>query len=203
MYYLDDPKRKFTLFINYRVASRSLEAWFHSLGHDEPLPHRLNDSYAKLQEDTRKIIVVRDPIDRFVSMLNHPSAFGYDPVKYVNKNKVEEFLTFLESGESKADAHFDLQSRCADSENIDMRGLFTDIVRIEDGSPTEQLNKLLGVEGDTARVNVTAEKVLLPINKHGFDYTLSGTVSKDDLTSEQINRIKGVFKQDFLNFYPL
>ncbi len=234
MYYLEDKERKFILFWSPRVACMSLKYWFHGLTETEMPPSTAGQKVTceKMQRlDCKKIIVVRNPIDRFVSILNHTIIYRYiegripDPhkdanwgfVKHKGRNRIDPLLDYIEKNGVLSDHHFELQCFSHDNPkyhiDTNVSKMMTHVVKIEDNLPAigkkskNNPEKLFpSVIPELNRI-VGTESVDWTINTGKDARTLFSArgieyLEKADLTGEQINRIKKLYHYDFLYFYP-
>lgn len=233
MYYLEDKKREFILFWSPRVACTSMKFWFRDLTGEE-LPLNNNEqqgTYEKLHDnDFKKIIVVRNPIGRFVSILNHTVIYGniedriphpkedadWSFVKYKGKDRIDPLLDYIEENGLLSNHHFELQCFSHDNPKghtyTNIGKLMTHVVKIEDNLPIipkknknndekvfpsviPELNRIVGADVIDWTINTGRDARDL-FAKKGIEY-----VTIDDLTEEQIKRIKKLYYYDFKYFY--
>lgn len=204
MYYLEDKKRKFIIFWSARVACTSLKEWFKKLGGENEKTAYMTISKMKctdkiLNSKLKKIVVVRDPVKRFVSILNHYSLIGL----YIHdktKGRIEKLLRLLEKKGTTINHHFELQCYVHDDweygDELHKRenfiGYFDEILKLEDGPLIPRLNSLLGLSTPDVVVNTTARNNL----------AIEGVeiVTVDDLTVDHIKRIQNLYYYDYFNF---
>ena len=200
MYYLKDDKRKIILFWNPRCACMSLKHWFHELtGTDMPPDtNEQKATYEMMRQDGhKKIIVVRDPIKRFVSICNHLIIYDYISEELKGIERVDALLDFIEKNGTNSNHHFELQCLSHDNPdahlNEDVAGRFAHIIKIEDGNIISELNKIVGTKTEDYQINIGTHFNRL------FDEM--GIMRITHLTKEQEERVKKIYSQDYKHFY--
>jgi hypothetical protein len=217
-YYLKNLDKKFLLFHNPRCACTTLKAWAHAAKYTE-LPEWRDETIIcatwineligfENNKEFKKILVVRNPINRFISFLNFSVTFEFIG-DYYGKERIDLFLDYLENIKMEGllpDIHYQPQF-------IDRPGFFTHIIKLEDFQLIKVLNLITGsnVQEDLM-INKTSMKFNYPDEfkyegrelgycKKEFDYSKIELITRKDLTEEQTKRIKELYKKDFY-YYP-
>jgi len=146
---------------------------------------------ARQVEKDLKIIVVRNPINRFVSVLNHPLIFDYIDTDY-SMGRIDKLLDYLENN-GMDNGHFLPQSN-------QPKAYFTNIVRVEGGDLIKQLNEITGIRTEDYFLNSIEDKLSNP-NNYEFDYRQLDIIKPEHLTKQQESRIRELYKSDFTEFY--
>ena len=212
MYPLINSRRKFILYWNARCACTSLKNWFYFVdknvtsdvvminGNGVVLPSKMIHfvtpyieeplRISKEYRDHRSILVTRNPVDRLVSVLNHPVLESMEITNLVkDKNqRLNDLLRFLESKDMNTNVEHHLNLQCLFPDNHNMhkgpiRGIFDRILRIEDGPVIPRLNDLLGTKVPDFHENISKKDSFVPSN-------------------EQVDRIKKLYAWDYFHFYP-
>lgn len=213
MYPLINSKHKFLLYWNARCACTSLKNWFYFLdrvdtgksviavnGNGIVLPSkkvhmvvpyiekplRIRERY----KDYTSILVTRNPVDRLVSVLNHPvlETMRITRFEKSKSERMDDLLDFLESIDLNVDVEHHLNMQCLYSDNHNyhkgpIRGMFDHILRIEDGPVIPRLNRILNVVVPDFRENISPKDSYVP-------------------TAAQVKRIKVLYGWDYFHFYP-
>jgi len=210
-FYLQNPDMKYLVFHNPRCACTTVKQWHSRVIHptltDTFVDHtKIKYSIDHLEEhpDWKRILVVRDPVDRLVSVMNHSIVSNY--IQGWNElpkaERIERFIELIDNGGRVLDPHFQQQY-------IHRPGFFTDIVRIEDGNLIERLNELTGAVVPDIHANVTAEKrdiadsLLHEGARHGynkkraFDYAKFELMTRADLNDKHLGVIWREYYNDF------
>lgn len=217
-FYLKNMEEKFLLFHNPKCACTTLKGWAYSVKYPESTEWKDEtircaiwmDELVELGKDDefKRILVVRNPIHRFVSSLNSPVIFDFIG-EYYGKERISIFLDYLiniRDRELLPDIHLQPQF-------IDHQEFFTHIIRLEDAPLIPTLNSIVGVDCLNISHNITSLKFENPkyftregvdwgynVNKD-FDYTKIEKVTVEDLTEKHIKIIKELYRKDF-NYYP-
>ncbi len=168
--------KNFILYSSPRCAVTSLHEWFKTF---RPLKSKI-------------IIVVRNPINRFASTLNHPLIFKYIGNEY-SKKRIDMLLTYLEKNGIGVNEHFQLQSDKPAS-------YFTHIIRMEDGNIINKLNQITNSTSEDFLLNSAQDKLDNPDN-YDFDYSKIEIITPSDFNDKHLARIRSLYKSDFENFY--
>jgi len=206
MYYHDLGKQ--VLFWNPRCGLSTLREWCSRVT-KEKIPLTPEGPYAKVGEGKENILIVRDPIDRFVSILNHPLVFHYlGPAMGIGR--IELFLDLLEKNGLNFNDHLRLQCRLQDKPGVheteDISSFFTHIIRLEDGNLIEKVNKLTRNTISDIWENTRDKKLkhFIAYNpgKYPYKFTDMDMITEDILNEERIERIKKLYHWDYIHFYP-
>ncbi len=234
MYYLEDKERKFILFWSARVACTSMRFWFCDLT-DTKAQEGLGGQMATFEKmhdtDSKRIIVVRNPISRFVSILNHTIIYAYIEgriphphddkewsfVKYKGADRIDPFLDYLERDGLRTNHHFELQCLSPDRpdwhKHNDVSKMMTHIIKVEDYLPIIELKCKNNPEKKFPSVIPELNRI---VGSDVIDWTINtGRDARDlfikkgieyvtinDLTDTHIERIKKLYHYDFKHFYP-
>ena len=208
MYFLKDDAHKFVIFWNARCACTSVKNWVYFYTKNIPeefigiilkgnvqLPSTSIHSIVPYNEEAyrelignpgyKKVIVVRNPYDRFVSVLDHPVLGTLDLKMGSDAETAEKLLSTLEQKGCLIDHHFGQQVFLSDAPEVDFStviGMFDHIIRCEDSDVTQQLNSIF---------NYTRQ----------FKLNVSDKKDKLQLTYEQKQRIRKLYEKDFNFFY--
>lgn len=208
MYFLKDDAHKFVIFWNARCACTSVKNWVYFYTKNIPeefvgvilkgnvqLPstaiHSMvpynEEAYRELTENNgyKKVIVVRNPYDRFVSVLDHPILGEFGLKTDTDVETAEKLLAFLEEKGCLIDHHFGQQVFLPDNPDADFSTViskFDHVIRCEDGDVTKQLNTIFNC------------------SRH-FELNVSDKKDKIQLSYEQRQRIRKLYEKDFKFFY--
>lgn len=189
MYFLKNDHRKFIIFWNARCACTSVKNWFYFYeknipneyvavimkidGEEVRIPsikiHQISpynsDSYANLNgnEGYMKILIVRNPYDRFASVLSHPILTELGISMENPNDTADKLLELLEEKGCAIDHHFEQQLYFPDKPDADPNTeitKFDKIIRCEDGDVTKQLNKIFD-STKTFEENKSTQKITL------------------------------------------
>lgn len=206
MYYCDLGEE--ILYWNPRCALSTLRKWS-SIVTNKTIPQTQSDPYVKLNEGKNNILVVRDPVDRFISILNHPLVFHYlGPAG--GRGRIELFLDLLEKNGLNFNDHLRLQCYLQDKPEAhkeeDIASYFTEIIRLEDGDLIPTLNEITENRTPNIRENTRDKKLkhFIAKNPDKFPYRFANMdlITKDILNKERIERIKKLYHWDYIHFYP-
>jgi hypothetical protein len=199
MFYSEVPG-KFVVFWNPRCGCTSIKTWFAKINGmkipENPLDiHPMTplkaDSFAALQRHSLRIIVVRHPLERFASILNHKSIYHFIPGDK-GLSRIDRLLNYLERSKEDTYDHFRIQSFFPDNpkahEILNLRNTFDHIIRLEDGHPVAKLNTILGTKTEDYHLHVGANAGDVKI-------------SVKDCTPEQVDRIERYYRIDYSHFY--
>ncbi len=202
---LEDGKERFVLFWSPRCACTSLRYWAGAIStvYDTNMMTAKNGPLICnriLQNETPKILVIRSPLKRFASVLNH---FEMIPkfTKEKSKKRIDIMLDILEKKGHLLDHHTKLQCYVEDDEDLyktdNFSSNFNHILKLEDGSLISRLNAIVGTNtknfyANSRRAHINKKKAL------GIETEL---VDAEDFTEKQIDRIKKIYYWDFKHFY--
>jgi hypothetical protein len=229
MYQLTDSRNNLILCWTPRCACTSTKAWWRTLcGNKEitdiealhietPVDIIDWDSFLKTE---KRIIVVRNPIDRLVSLLNHGVVFQL--VDSPGMERIDELLAVLQKTDltSYSHEHFhhhaNLQCCIYDKnkmhEQVDISSFFTHIIKLENGDISKQLNSIVDC-GKELYLNKTENNSFSVSGKKRiseeydapqkeFSVINVPVIKRTDLTEQHIAQIKDLYYWDFKWFYP-
>ncbi len=148
-----------------------------------------------------KFAVVRDPVSRFLSAYNHSKRHG----KIEEYTNFENFLSVLESSVRKDDSYFNYM---LDNHYLPASRFIppdSKIFYLEDG--LEQVFKWLENETNLNNITIAEQQ---NIGDYGSTHSHNSVKNKvrdvkrpryDDLTPEQIERIRDLYKEDYHRFF--
>ena len=209
MYYYDIGD--YEIFFNPRCALSTIREWGIGIRKKgipsifDAAPSIFDWPYKMaLTTEREKVLVIRNPTERFISILNHVVVF--ECVNNLDtKARVPLFLDVLEKDGLNFNDHLRLQCRFQDNSELykveNPSKYFDHILRLEDGNLIERLNTLTGYLSEDIYVNTTQEKIDYPEN-YFYDYTKMEFITKEDITEEMLQRIKKLYYYDYKHFYP-
>lgn len=169
-----------SIFWNARCACTSAKFWFCAI-QGIPVPNGVSvhgaagydeDILSAMQSNTKKVLIVRDPVTRIGSIINHPimSDLGIDGI--------DQLLDYLESNQWPIEHHLDPQAWLpAENRFITKEELTVDYT----------------IQSDLC--NVTAE--LDRITGNSKDIPRHNTSKRNDFTPAQEARIKKIYAEDY------
>ena len=168
---------------------------YHNNGYYLHIHH--NNPFKKKMRDWLKILIVREPISRYISAFNFQKWINWVRYKEVDKRTIEEFMNSYEHKSHIECLNTPSNDIIFSFDNI--KNIFDYIIDISELHKVFTLieNNFLGFSIEWKNYNVS-EKNIKYLNKEAK--TNFKVFKKEDLNEDQLNKLKILLKDD-IEFY--